>query len=207
LLLALTGCRGGGHVDFVALNYKAIDPPAPRITRVDMQECYWWTDADGGLWIAMQRADVPPLQPKLAFRFQLSLALEKLPAGRARNYSIGERELRSCARLGPWESRFTARRGIAALYRESDDSLRGNLRVEATRVTARWLGGWGRPTRYLMLGSFVAVRDEQRGRAITEATESAGWEREPLERRRTGRGSSTRPTSQPATSPTAPSKP
>lgn len=164
-----------------------------------MRECYWWTDEDGQLWIAMQRQQTPLFYPKMRFEFQLSLALERLPAGTARNCKVDRTTLRARIRFGPWESRFSSRVGIVAVYRESRDRLRGSMRLQAVRVASQWLGGWGKPTRYLMLGSFTAVPDEQRGRAIAEATESSGW----------GRDSSARPpvTSRPARPPTSSTRP
>ena len=188
LLLLVLGCTGSGRLEFASLDFRTVDPPAPRVSPVSVQECYWWTDPDGQVWIAMQSRRTAFLIPKLRFHFQLSLALERLPAGRARNYKLGRRELRVRVRFGPWESRFSSQTGIAALYRERGDRLRGSVRVQTSRVSMRWLGGWGKPVRYLMLGSFTAVHDEQRGRAIVEATESGGW----------GRGTPRRPASQPA---------
>jgi hypothetical protein len=191
LLLPAAGCTGSGRLEFASLDFKAIDPPPPRVSPLKVQECYWWTDQDGQVWIAMQRRGTTFFNPRLRFEFQLSLVLEKLPAGQARNYQLRRRELRARVKFGPWESRFASQLGIAALYREAGDRLRGSLRVQTTRVSLQFLGSWSDPVRYLMLGSFVAVPDEQRGRAIVEATESDGW----------GRDAPVHPASQPATAP------
>ncbi len=133
----------------------------------------------------MQHQQTPLFHPKLRLHFQLSLVLQKLPAGPALDYKVTKETLRARVRFGPWESRFTSQVGIVALYRESSASrgdaeapLRGSARLQAARVASQWLGGWGRPTRYLMLLSFVAVHDEQRGRPIADATESQGWGRD-----------------------------
>ena len=192
LLCYLAGCTGSGRLEFASLDFRAVDPPAPRVSPVSVQECYWWTDQDGQVWIAMRSQRAVPFHPKLRFQFQLSLALEALPASKARNYKLGRRALRARVGFGPWESRFSSQVGIAALYRESGKRLRGSVRVQTSRVTLQWLGGWGKPVRYLMLGSFTAVPDEQRGRAIAEAAESSGW----------GRDAPRQPTSLPATTPT-----
>jgi hypothetical protein len=176
--LLVTGCTGTGRLEFASLDFRAVDPPPPRVSPVSVQECYWWTEPNGQLWIAMQSHRTPLIYPELRFQFQLSLALEKLPAGKARDYKLGRRELQVRVRLGPWESRFSSQVGIAALYREPGNRLRGSVRVQTSRVTLQWLGGWGEPVRYLMLGAFTAVHDEQRGRAIVKAIEPADEETE-----------------------------
>ena len=167
-LLIIAGCTGSGRLEFASLDFRAVDPPAPRVSPVSVRECYWWTEHDGQVWIAMQSQKTAFFNPKLRFQFQLSLALEKLPAGKARNYKLGPRELQVRVRFGPWESRFSSQTGIAALYCEPGDRLRGSVRVQTTRETLQWRGGGGKPVRYLMLGSFTAVHDEQRGRAIVK---------------------------------------
>lgn len=177
-LCCATGCSGSGRVELASLDFRAVDPPVPRCVPIEMRECYWWTDGGGRLWIAMQRQQTPLFYPKMRFEFQLSVALERLPAGKARDYKVDKTTLRARIRLGPWEGRFTSRVGIIAVYRQSGDRLRGSLRLQAVRVASHWLGGWGKPSRYLLLGSFTAVPDEQRGRAIAEATESSGWGRD-----------------------------
>ncbi len=115
------------------------------------------------------------------FVFQLSLSLEKPPAGRARNYLVSRRELRAVARFGPAESRFVSISGIVALYRKPHDRLRGSFRLQVAQQAQKLLGlgGWSRPRRYLTLGTFTAVHDEERGRRIAAETESFGWDRKP----------------------------
>lgn len=171
-LCCLTGCTGGGRLEFASLDFQAIDPPPSRVSSVRVQECYWWPEQDGRVRIAMQSQRTPLFHAKLRFQFQLLLALEKLPAGKARNYKLGSNGLQARVRFGPWESHFSSRIGIVALYRESDDRVRGSIRAQTSRVTLQWLGGWGKPVRYLTLGSFTAVRNEQRGRAIAEQVEA-----------------------------------
>jgi len=174
----LTGCSGGGRVEVVSLNYRSIDPPAPRVARIDLDRCYWWADQEGQVWIAMERETRPLFGIFGRICFQMSLVLEKLPAGRERYYIAAKRELRARALVGPAQIRFSSAAGILALYREPGDRMRGSFRLLTRRVVTRWLGGWGRPSSYLMLGSFEAVHDEARGRRIAAATESAGWGRE-----------------------------
>ncbi len=182
LLLFSTGCHGGGRLELTSLSFKSVDPPAPRVSSVKLRECYWWTDDAGQVWIAMQAQWSFWFNPKLRLELQMSLVLEKLPAGVARNYQLGNQTMRGRIRFGLWESRLASQVGIAAVYRESGDRLRGSMRLQATRVTSQLLGNWGRPVRYLVLGDFTAVHDEQRGRVIAELTESSGWNRKPTSR-------------------------
>ncbi|MBU0638729.1 MAG: hypothetical protein KKB50_07685 [Planctomycetes bacterium] len=190
-LVASAGCNGRGQIELTSLAYHAIDPPAARFARIGLDRCYWYTDEEGQVCVAME-SERSSLFGRLArFSFQLSLVLERPPAGRARNYSVAKRELRAAARLGPAESRFVSVSGIVALYREEGARLRGNFRLQALRQVNRMLGGWGQPSRYLILGRFEAVHDEERGRRIAAATEARGWERQSPP--------TARPSSQPAT--------
>ena len=182
LLPIHTGCRGGGRLELASLSFKSVDPPAPRVTAVKLRECYWWTDDADQVWIAVQSRWSPWFNPKFRLELQMSLVLEKLPAGAARNYELRQRALCGRIRFGPWESRLVSQVGIAAAYRESGNRLHCSMRVQATRVTSQLLGSWGQPVPYLVLGDFTAVPDEQRGRAIALLTESGGWDRKPTSR-------------------------
>lgn len=175
----LPACAGSASLHLTPLNYQSIDPPSPAMIDLNMDHCCWFTDDAGQVCIAMNRTIPSILGEKFRFDFLLSLVLEKLPAGKARNYNIRSRELRALARGGPAESRFTSHIGILALYREAGDRLRGNLRLEVGRQESSFLGVWTRPARYLLLGSFEAVHDERRARPILEESESSGFTRPP----------------------------
>ncbi len=175
----LAGCQGRGRVELASLNYREIDPPSPRFSGLDLERCYWWTDEAGQVWIALEHDKPWLLLGGEHFVFQLSLVLEKPPAGHARNYLVSKRELRGVARFGPVESRFVSLAGVVALYRESSNRLRGSFRLDVARQAQEFLGGWSPGSRYLMLGTFEAVPDEQQGRRIAAATEAFGWDRQP----------------------------
>jgi hypothetical protein len=178
----LAGCNGSGRIDIAALDFQAIDPPegpAPRFVGLDLDRCCWWADEDGRVHVALERDRPNLLAAEWRFRFQLSLALDQLPAGKARDYRVNRRELRGVARFGPAQSRFTSLYGIVALYREPQDRLRGSFRMEVSRETQQLLGGWSRPSRYLMMGTFVAVPDAAQGRRIAAEAEAPGAPGEP----------------------------
>jgi len=171
----LAGCAGTGHVSLVALDYQSIDPPAgppPRVTQLNMDRCCWWTDEDGHVRVALEcERPAALLLPEWRFRFQLVLTLGEPPAGRARDYKLGQREVRGVARFGPSQSRFESVRGIVALYRERNAQMRGSFRMEVAREVQQLLGGWSPARRFLMMGTFIAVQDEARGQQIEAATE------------------------------------
>ncbi len=180
-VLAAAGCGGSARVELATLNFSAIDPPAPQVARVVLHRCTWWQDDAGQVWIAMERQEPLVVVPG-HFGFRLSLVLSGLPAGRAREYRVAQRELRAAVRLGPVESRYESILGIVALYREPGDRLRGSFRLLVGQQSSRLLGGWTSPMQQLMLGTFEAVPDtDGRGRAIAAETEAAGWSRPPPE--------------------------
>lgn len=175
------GCSGRADLEFTSLNFRSIDPPPPH-TRSRIDHCYWWLDEQDRVRIAMERRVGSILGEDFAFQFQLSLVLEKLPAGRARNYTVGKNELRALARAGPFESRFSSTAGIVALYRRSGDRLHGSLRLQVARQSVNpLLGNLTRPTRYLITGTLDAIHDERRGKAIIDTMEKSGFV-EPTER-------------------------
>ncbi len=181
-LALLTGCAGTGRVCVAALDYQQIDPPAgapPKVTYLDMDRCCWWADEDGHVWVAMECERPSWVIPEWKFRFQLSLALDQPPAGRARDYHLGQRELRGIVRFGPSQGRFESLRGVVALYREPGNQFRGSFRMEVARETQQLLGGWSRPARYLMMGTFTALADETQGRRIAGEAEALGPQRPP----------------------------
>lgn len=172
----LPGCTGTATIEASALNYRAIDPPRALAARLRAHQCYWWTEDDRVL-IALESERRAILAPGLEQVFQMSLSLERLPRGKARNYRVGTEELRARVRIGPMEGRFTSTRGIVAIYRDGANRLRGSFRLQVRRETAQLLGGFAGAAVFQFQGVFDAVHDPQRGRSILTATESAGYER------------------------------
>lgn len=173
-------CTGGGQIELAQLEFRAIDPPPPTISRFSVQECYWWTDAQEHLWIAARhRAIVPPLPQLLQNRleFYVMLRLEKLPSGREREYSLRTQELRGLVRAGPIEIRFSSQIGIAAVYREPGEALRLSARAQVGGEVKQ-LFGWSPPRRSLMLLARRAAPDRGAGRAWVALTDAPGWERQ-----------------------------
>ncbi len=176
-MLCVTGCRGGGDVQLISLDFRSIDPPAPRVFELSFDRCVWWSDANGRLWLAMSRDMQSILGPLGRVQFEMSIRLEKPPSGKARNYSLAADEVRARIRTALSETRLTSISGILAVYRESGDALRGSFRFQANRHTLQILGGWSRGARFLFLGRFHAAPDAGEAAAIVESTEGPGFER------------------------------
>lgn len=172
-----TGCHRAGQVEIASLNYVAIDPPAPRVSRVGLDHCYWWMDEEGRVQIAMERDQSWVLGPTHVehFVFQMALTLEKPPAGKSRNYLLSKRQMNGAARFGPAHSRFVSAAGIVALYREPGDHMRGSFRIRVARQGLQLLGGWSPVSRHLMMGTFIAKHDEERGQRIVAQVAENGW--------------------------------
>lgn len=180
LLAGVAGMAGCsvGRVQYATLDFRAIDPPAPEFGELPLHEAHWFADEAGVVWIALRHELRAPFVAQPLMTFQMSLRVERLPRGAAgRNYLVRKEELRAWARVGPLQSRLESISGILALYREPGDIVRGSFRMLAQRESANLLGGWSRPARTLLLGSFRAKQDEPRTRAVVAATESAGFER------------------------------
>lgn len=179
LLLPLhLACSGRASLVVTSLDYRNIDPP-PAYSKIDLDECFWWTDDGGQVWIALRRRIASPISSGFNFAFSLSLLLDRLPAGHARNYLVGNNELRGVAQVGPLASTFESSAGILALYRESGDRLRGSLKLEVIRRTATLLGGRTGATRYLFVGDLLAIHNERRGREIAMEIEGPAKEDAP----------------------------
>lgn len=188
LAAAVAGCAGRGAVEFASLDLAAIDPPPPHVQRITFEKVFWYVEeADGTLRLALDK-DAPSLLGEIGrVRVQISLRLEKLPAGPTRQYPLRTNEMRCRIRVGAAESRLLSATGMAAIDRVDGRRLRGQFRLIATRRTLGLLGGWVNGPRALLLGEFEAVSGRDQCKAIYAATEENDFARPPIA-----------PTSQPA---------
>lgn len=173
--LLSAGCSRG-RIELTSLQFRTIEPPAPRALAFEIQDAIWDEDAEGRLRIALRRQDTIPFL-NLRQRLVLSFLLERLPNGKAREYRLTKATLRGLAEVGPGQARLESLGGIAAVYRQdSPNEIRGTFRLLANRYTAQVLGGFGKPTRVLLQGEFRARRDPRTAEWLAE-TEQAGFER------------------------------
>ena len=192
--LLLVGCGGSGEVKFVSLQPKEIDPPSTDVWSYPVQECYWWVDEAGDLNVALRC----PRHNLLLGRYgrvdlDVSFVLDEPPAGSGRNYKIGQRETRTLFRSALQNLRLISTSGIAGITMRDDGTLRGSFRMWIQPRTEVELFSFfpNDSGALLCFGTFQAVKDEQKGKAIRTLCESGGW----------GRGSRPAPpaTSQPTT--------
>lgn len=155
-----------------------VDPPPARVQTVRFDRALWWTDeADGTLRIAMEK-DAPSLLGEIGrVIVQLSLRLEKPPAGPTRQYTLGPAELRGRIRVGALETRLATASGVAVIDRVREGVFRGAVRLIATRRSMQLLGGWSSGPRVLLLGEFEALHHADAGKRVYDDTESSDFAR------------------------------
>lgn len=194
--VAVIGCAPG-MVEMTALDFGHIDPPAAQVFEMPLDQCYWWADEDGRLWVAGRRRFAVPFAGEFGrIDFRLSLRLDGPPAGSAREFQVRADGLRAVLRAGPQELRFESRDGIVAAYRRDGGVLEIIGRIRASRRNTTMLGSWSEPSQYLMLLRMKAGEDARAGQPIAAETETQGFERRPPREPRRLRGGV--PASQPA---------
>jgi hypothetical protein len=197
LLAVLSGCAGSAEVRFVSLQPQEIDPPTTQVYSFPAQECYWWTDDAGDLTLAWRCVRHNVFMGKYGtVDFQMSLVLDKPPAGSGRNYKVGGRETRSLFVSAFEGLRLVSGSGIVGVNVRGDDTLTGSFRIWMTPRAEIHVFSFlpQDPGGLLCFGKFRAVKDEKRGQAIRAYCEANGWSRPP-------RTPTTAPASAPAPAP------
>ena len=187
---------------FVSLQSKEIDPPTTEVWQFPVQECYWWVDDAGDLNVAMRCPRHNPMLGKYGrLDLDVSFVLDKPPAGSGRNYRIGNRETRTLFASALQNLRLISTSGIVGVTMRDNGVLRGSYRLwMRPQIETDLFAFFPRdPGALLCFGTFQAVKDEKRGRAIRARCESGGWDRGPRP--------TTRPTSQPAATQPAATQP
>ncbi len=176
------GCSGGARINFISLNTNAIDPPQVEPVRFAAQQCYWWRDASGDFNIAMQCRKGNLLLGKLGdVEIDLSLALDGPPAGSGRDYPLRQREVRAVVLAPAGNQRLVAHTGFLSVITDRNGNYHGSYRVWMTPLSELNVLSFlpQRPGPVLCFGTFSAVHEESRGRAIREQSETGGWARTP----------------------------
>jgi hypothetical protein len=190
------GCSGSGVAQFVSILPTEIDPPATSVWRMDAQQCYWWTDEAGELNVAMTCTRNNLLLGTFGrLDFDISFVLGDPPAGSGRNYPVQQRETRSIFVSALQNQRLISNAGIVGVNVRDDGTLRGSFRTWMVPVAdAMSLSFLPQQTGPLLcFGTFQAVKDEARGKAIRARCEAGGWVRPPRQPPRAAQTTATRP--------------
>jgi hypothetical protein len=169
-------------MEFVSLNMADIDPPAAKVWSFDAQQGYWWIDETGELNIALKHEQRNVLLGKFGWAdLGLSFAFDAPPAGRARNYTVKSREARIVYTSSLANQRFLPFAGIVAVIVGDDGVVRGSFRLWTAPLTEAPLFSFlpQRPGNVVCFGTFEAVKDAARGKAIRSFCESGGYSRPP----------------------------
>ncbi len=180
ILCPLWACSGRANIQFVSLNMTEIDPPQPKVWEFDAQQSYWWIDKSGELNIAAKHEERSLILGKLGrVDLGISLAFDEPPAGRARNYKIGQREARVLFHSGLSNQRFLPYAGIVSVIFRDDRVVRGSFRLWMAPVAELSILSVlpRRPGTVLCFGTFEAIHDEERGKSIRQYCESDGYSR------------------------------
>lgn len=172
------GCSGSASVQIVSLHATAIDPPDTKVWTYPSTDCYWRLDEAGRLNIAMTGLRRDVLVGRLGdVRWGVSLVLDKLPAGSGRNYVIRSGPTRVVIESVLATHHLTPYAGIVAVMTDERNELRGSFRLWMRHRPGfsplLFLGP--RSGNVLVFGTFRAVQDSDRARAIRDAIDKGGW--------------------------------
>lgn len=188
VVLASVGCGGSARFGLVSLNTQSIDPPRVEPFEFSSDECYWWTDDSGNLRIALHARQRNLFLGKLGVvDIDLSLCLDKPPAGLGRDYPLHHHEPRVTIRSVMQTQRFASVSGIASVLVKPQEQMHGSFRILLNPVaevgTLSILPS--KPGPVLCYGTFRAVRDAERGAALLNQSDALSS--------RTSPGATTRP--------------
>lgn len=166
----LAGCSGSAALHMVPTGYTRMDVQAPLVVPLHAARCWYWIDDNRQIRVAMSN-------PGAGRTLELSLVLDGLPAGAARNYRVTRYTLRGTVSRGAEHTRFASVRGIAAVWLDGPDRIHGRFRMSTKYERFNLLLGWHGAQEVLLLGEFRAVRDRDRCEGVLARTEQDGMER------------------------------
>ncbi len=200
----MTGCAGRANVQVVPLGTQRINTSGPLISELTPRECYYWTNDDGDLRVAMRSRKRSLFDRRLDQEFVLSFVFDDVPAAASRDYRFNRRTARCRTHAFIFHARSASLNGIATVWDYGKSTLRGRFRFYAKIQTYHLLAGWRDDGNALYTGEFEAVADRRKGEAILAETEGTGMERSAVPERDTR----PRPTENPTPPPNvAPRKP
>ncbi|MGD2109391.1 MAG: hypothetical protein PVI86_08355 [Phycisphaerae bacterium] len=145
--------------------------------QVAPDECFFWVNDENELCIAMREASPCFVGETRRREFVLSLVLGEPPAGAARHYRLTRQSARMKDRKGFCYTRAASLSGEAIVWDYGPRRLRGRFRMVAKHQTYSVLTGWRGNSRAIIVGEFVARRNDEACRDILARTETGGMER------------------------------
>ena len=185
VVIAIVGavCCGGCQtartgVEVIDLDYRRINDDEKMIRHVDVGKGYWWTEGDR-LIVALT-TDTKGLTPLDHKRFDLTLALDGMPAEKSRTYELGREAVRGYLRYGLSHERFRSMLGIANVQFGSGNRLRGKFRLSAAKEFFHVLTDWAPAGPVVLVGEFSAVKNQRAGGEVLARSDEDGMGRTPL---------------------------
>lgn len=115
-------------------------------------------------------------------RFLVSFVLGEPSQGVGKDYSVNRDTVSGYIKT-PWNAyRFNSVYGIVGVEHRAEDRIVGAYRMHVALQPAKFLGGWGQPSPFLLYGTFDAKRNNRAGSAIRTITEENAFERKPSTR-------------------------
>jgi hypothetical protein len=152
----------------------------PLVQQVPVNEAYYWLE-DGQLWVSLRCHRPSALGPAFEFDWAMSLVVEGLPAGSARLYQLKADAARVVQTAGADQRRSRGWTGVAVIQSPKNRRLEGRFHCNVRQQHFTLLHGWQPPPlaapMLIVVARFEAVEDAERGRAIRDETEAAGFER------------------------------
>ena len=195
-----SGCTGRASLHLLPLGHKRISTTKPLVVRITPDQCYFWVNEDRKLCVAMREWRGSFWGKPLEKEFNLSLVLDGLPSGSARDYRVTRRTARTRNRAGYSHLRAASLNGIVAVWGYGKGNLHGRFRMTAKQQSYSVLVGWGGDHHVLIVGEFTATRNQRAGKAILSRTEEGTMSRPPPRPKPTPvSGPSRKPITQPPT--------
>jgi hypothetical protein len=177
LVSSLVGCSGRALVHTVPLGTQKISTEGPMLLRESMDECFYWTDEQNRLLVAMRKTHHSLFGRFFDREFVLTFVLPGVPAAASRDYRMDRNTARLVSRSGIYPQRGGSTGGIVAVWDYGKGSLKGRFRFNAKQQTYSVLTGWSGDFTSLYLGEFTAVNDPRRGKRLLTQIEEAGLAR------------------------------
>ncbi|GAG24041.1 unnamed protein product, partial [marine sediment metagenome] len=174
--MAVGGCTGWAKFNLIPIDQGRISKSAPLIVELRAAECYYWI-AGERISIALADENISLIGEWGKKSVVGSIVLDGLPAHESRDYRLDRNSIRGKLRHGPKHVRFASLSGVLALWLDGENRIKGRLRAFARQQHFNVLLGWTGNRQVLLVGDFVAVRNQERTEEIVRSSETGGMAR------------------------------